>query len=196
MKLDSDEDMNLFNDACNGDLELNVNIIKDKEELEFRISKCNELKITGLCSQILVLYAEPTSTWLTRKEKESLLKKLESDDKNRELDGESYHILRRLNNIPGLASVFSCVGHSKDNDEKVYAGYIILRTSEEVSKVLDKITIPKLWEEKLVTYVEKEWQYAFDIAKQVIPRVRFILRFPMGYMEKVIDSIVKNTREV
>ena len=127
-----------------------------------------------------------TTTWLTADEKDALMKELESADQEGALDDGSFRPLRRLNSLPGLASAFSCMGHQERPN---YGGYLALRVSHKIAIILDKCVVDKLWEDGLIYYATKQWQYASDTADQPIPRVIYTLRFPVGFMERVCEAI-------
>ena len=114
------------------------------------------------------------------------MRELEAAERDGQLDDGSFAPLRRLNTLSGVASVFSCTGHPEAPHN---AGYIQLRVSRRVADILDGGVIAKLWEDGLVCAVSKDWQFAYDTARQQIPRISYIVRFPCGFMDRVCESI-------
>lgn len=155
----------------------------------------NGLKILD-CGRCLTFsdmeYSEAATTWLTVEEKEMLMEGLECDEQNGELDAGSILPLRRLNALPGVASTFSCMGH---NDQASLGGYLALRVSYEVAEMLDTGGIRTMWGAGLIYNAKKEWQSAYDAAGLPIPRVTYILRFHVGFLEKVCEAIYQLIKE-
>jgi hypothetical protein len=136
--------------------------------------------------------SSPTATWLTADEKDALVARLECDERDGVLDVGSILPLRRLNALPGLASAFSCTGHK---ERPRIGGYLTLRTSCEIARMLDADVIDRLWADGLVCHAMKEWQYAFDATNQPIPRVIYDLRFRLGQFENVCDAVCHHIKE-
>jgi hypothetical protein len=131
-------------------------------------------------------HPEPTTMWLTADEKCVLMKELECVEQNGQLDADSISPLQQLNALPGLASVFSCVGHPELSHT---GGYLLLRASKKVAEVLDKSVIERLWEDELICGASKDWQCAYDATDRPIPRISYTLRFPTGFMDRVCEAI-------
>lgn len=128
-------------------------------------------------------HPDPTTTWLTCKEKGELMTRLGTD----ELDEGTLDPLLKLNRVPGLATEWSCAGHDHEN-EICSLGYLALRPSRKVAGVLDAV-IERLFADGLIHDAEKEWQAALDAASQSIPRVRYLLKFRRGMFQGVCEAL-------
>ena len=173
-----------------------VSIVRKDKVVEFELFRSarkfflhvNDIKELALWSWVPALcdlYSMTTTTWLTSDEKCDLMCELEDEEDEGLLDGGSLEPLLTLNQVDGLASAYSCIGHPQE----ATGGYLALRVSREVAEIMDGGVIEKLWSDGLIYSAEKQWQYAYDVDNQPIPRVRFILRFPLGFMDKVCEAI-------
>ena len=133
---------------------------------------------------------ESSTTWLTAGEKETLVERLEHEEQSGGLDVGSIVPLRHLNTLPGLVSEWSCTGHQDE-----LGGYLVLRVSREIAEVLDTKVIGALWEGELIHCATKEWRQACDTAGRPVPRVGYILRFHMGFLERVCEIIHQLIKE-